>query len=273
MKKNIITVSLVALLSALISSASASEGFTWLSQIASKTGIEEAFHNNQIHHYEHILTFLLVCLLLLIAGLVYRSQTKNLEKAAAPAKGITFRNITEMYGSFIMTQCRAVLGEKEGPRYFAFVATIFILIFISNAIGLIPGFLPPTESINTTLALGVFSFLYFNIKCCKEVGTINYLKHFAGPLWYMSILIFPIEIISICIRPISLALRLYGNMYGDHTVLGTFSNLAPLGVPVVFMLLGLLVSFIQAYVFIMLSMVYVSLATSHQDHGEHAAHH
>ena len=88
----------------------------------------------------------------------------------------------------------------------------------------------------------------------------------------MAILIFPIEIISVCIRPISLALRLYGNMYGDHTVLGTFSHLAPLGVPVVFMLLGLLVSFIQAYVFIMLSMVYVSLAITHQDHGE-VAHH
>ena len=89
----------------------------------------------------------------------------------------------------------------------------------------------------------------------------------------MSILIFPIEIISICIRPVSLALRLYGNMYGDHMVLGTFSGLVPVGVPVIFMLLGLLVAFVQAYVFIMLSMVYVSLATAHHDHGEHAAHH
>ena len=253
--------------------ASASEGFTWLSQIAKVTGIEEAFHQHQIHHFEHVLTFILVGIILLVAGFIYRKKTANLESAAVPEKGITFKNIAEMYGSFIMTQCRAVLGEKEGPKYFAFVATIFIIIFISNAIGLIPGFLPPTESINTTLALGVFSFLYFNIKGCKEVGTLNYLKHFAGPLWYMAVLIFPIEVISVCIRPVSLALRLYGNMYGDHTVLGTFSNLAPLAVPVVFMLLGLLVSFIQAYVFIMLSMVYVSLATAHQDHGEHAAHH
>lgn len=255
------------------SSAFASEGFTWLSKVASITGIEEAFHQKQIHHFEHVLTFLLIGILLIVAGFIYRKQTANLDAAAVPGKGITFKNIAEMYGSFIMTQCRAVLGEKEAPKYFSFVATIFILIFLSNAIGLIPGFLPPTESINTTLALGVFSFLYFNIKGCKEAGTLNYLKHFAGPLWYMAVLIFPIEIISVCIRPISLALRLYGNMYGDHTVLGTFSSLAPLGVPVVFMLLGLLVSFIQAYVFIMLSMVYVSLATAHQDHGEHAAHH
>lgn len=264
---------IISLLGLVSSNAFASEGFTWLSKMASVTGIEEAFHHQEIHHFEHILTFTLICVLLVVAALVYRAQTADKDKAVVPDSGITFRNITEMYGSFIMTQCRAVLGEKDAPKYFAFVATIFILIFLSNAIGLIPGFLPPTESINTTLALGVFSFLYFNIKGCKELGTLNYLKHFAGPLWYMAVLIFPIEIISTCIRPISLALRLYGNMYGDHMVLGTFSNLAPVGVPVVFMLLGLLVSFIQAYVFIMLSMVYVSLATAHHDHGEHHAHH
>ncbi|MGZ3806615.1 MAG: F0F1 ATP synthase subunit A [Bacteriovorax sp.] len=270
--KKFFIISLLGLVG-LSSNAFASEGFTWLSQVAKVTGIEEVFHHQEIHHFEHILTFLLICVLLVVAALVYRAKTANKEAAAVPDSGITFRNITEMYGSFIMTQCRAVLGEKDAPKYFSFVATIFILIFLSNAIGLIPGFLPPTESINTTLALGVFSFLYFNIKGCKELGTLNYLKHFAGPLWYMAILIFPIEIISTCIRPISLALRLYGNMYGDHMVLGTFSSLAPVGVPVVFMLLGLLVSFIQAYVFIMLSMVYVSLATAHHDHGEHHAHH
>ncbi|MDO9182771.1 MAG: F0F1 ATP synthase subunit A [Bacteriovorax sp.] len=273
MKKFFKLAFLCSMFSSFASQAQASEGFTWLSQVAKATGVEEIFHHNEIHHFEHVLTFLLIGVLLVVAGFVYRSKTADMDASVVPDKGITFKNIAEMYGSFIMTQCRAVLGEKEAPKYFSFVATIFILIFLSNAIGLIPGFLPPTESINTTLALGVFSFLYFNIKGCKEAGTLNYLKHFAGPLWYMAILIFPIEIISVCIRPISLALRLYGNMYGDHTVLSTFSNLAPLGVPVVFMLLGLLVSFIQAYVFIMLSMVYVSLATAHQDHGEHAAHH
>ncbi|MFA6237220.1 MAG: F0F1 ATP synthase subunit A [Bacteriovorax sp.] len=273
MKKFFKIAFLGSMYTALTSTASASEGFSWLTQVAKVTGVEKTFHHSEIHHYEHILTFALVGLLVLVAGFIYRSKTADLDAASVPERGISFRNITEMYGSFILTQCRAVLGEKEGPKYFSFVATIFILIFLSNAIGLIPGFLPPTESINTTLALGVFSFLYFNIKGCKEVGTLNYLKHFAGPLWYMAVLIFPIEIISICIRPVSLALRLYGNMYGDHMVLGTFSHLVPVGVPVVFMLLGLLVSFIQAYVFIMLSMVYVSLATAHQDHGEHAAHH
>ncbi len=263
----------LGLLSSISTTVSANEGFTWLSQAAELTGIKDAFNHQGIEHFEHVLTFSLVGIILIIAALIYLAKTSNKEAAAVPERGITFKNITELYGSFIMIQCKAVLGEKSAPKYFPFVATIFILIFLSNAIGLIPGFLPPTESVNTTLALGFFSFLYFNIKGCKENGVINYLKHFAGPLWYMAILIFPIEIISTCIRPISLTLRLYGNMYGDHMVLGIFSELVPLGVPVIFMLLGLMVSFIQAYVFIMLSMVYVSLATAHHDHDEHHAHH
>lgn len=265
-------ISLVTLLALLTSNAHAAGGFTWVTQFGKATGIEGALHHSGVHHYDHILTFLIVLVILVATGLYYRSKTANLDASVIPDKGITYKNFVEMYGSFIYSQARAVLGEKDAPKYYSFVATMFIVIFISNMIGLVPGFLPPTESINTTLAIGVFSFLYFNFKGCKELGTLNYLKHFAGPLWYMAILIFPIEIISTCIRPLSLALRLYGNMYGDHMVLGTFSNLAPLLVPIVFMVLGILVSFIQAYVFTMLSMVYVSLATAHHDHGDHAHH-
>lgn len=265
--------SLVTLLALLTSNAHAAGGFTWVTQFGKATGIENLFHVGDQHlHYDHILTFIIVLVGLVLTGLYYRAKTANAEAAVVPDRGITYRNFIELYGSFIYTQARAVLGEKDAPKYYSFVATMFIVIFISNMIGLIPGFLPPTESINTTLAVGLFSFLYFNYKGCKELGTLNYLKHFAGPLWYMAILIFPIEIISTCIRPISLALRLYGNMYGDHMVLGTFSNLAPLLVPIVFMVLGILVSFIQAYVFTMLSMVYISLATAHHDHGDHAHH-
>lgn len=266
--------SFVSLMALISTNAFASGGFTWVTQLGQATGVDSLFHVGDKHlHYDHILTLILVLAFLIISGFYYRSKTANADAAVVPDKGITYRNIIELYGSFIYAQTRAVLGEKDAPKYYSFVATMFIVIFVSNMIGLVPGFLPPTESINTTLAFGVFTFLYFNIKGCKEQGTLNYLKHFAGPLWYMAVLIFPIEIISTCIRPISLALRLYGNMYGDHMVLGTFSGLAPLLVPIVFMLLGMLVSFIQAYVFVMLSMVYVSLATSHHDHGEGHAHH
>jgi len=192
----------------------ASEGFNWLGELSKSVGIEHHFHELGIHHYLHVPTFALIALFLIVVGLIYRAKTSNLDSTVVPEKGITFRNIVELYGSFIYSQARAVLGEKDADKYYTYVSTIFIVIFLSNAIGLIPGFLPPTESLNTTLPLGILSFLYFNYMGCRELGTINYLKHFAGPLWYLAILIFPIEIISTCIRPLSLALRLYGNMYG-----------------------------------------------------------
>ena len=156
-------------------------GFTWMSSVSAAT-----------HIPGHVLTMGLVSFLLILTGLIYRSKVSNVENAVIPDKGITFRNMIELYGNFIYSQCKAVLGEKDAPKYFPFIATIFLLIWISNLLGLVPGFLPPTEYLSTTLALGCFSFIYYNMKGCKELGTINYLKHFAGPLWYMAILIFHI---------------------------------------------------------------------------------
>lgn len=241
----------------------ASGGFTWISSLS---------HSFELGLPEHVLTFILVALFLVFLGLLYRQSLSKSKNVLIPDRGISLRNVVEAYGQFIMNQCKAVIGEETGPKYFSFIATIFIVILCSNLIGLVPGFLPPTEHISTTFAIGILSFLYYNFKGCKELGVINYLKHFAGPLWYMAVLIFPIEIISNSIRPISLALRLRGNMYGDHLVLGIFSQLVPFAVPVVFLLLGLMVCVIQAYVFTILSMVYIGLATAHQDHGEHAHH-
>ncbi len=258
-----VVVGLLALLTS--SNAFASGGFTWLGPVA-----------HSLHLPLHVLTFIFIGLFLVIIGMAYRSKVAALSNVIIPDKGFTLRNLVEFYGEFIYAQCKAVLGEKEAPKYFSFVATVFILIFLSNVIGLIPGFLPPTENLSTTLAIGCFSLIYYNLKGCKELGTLNYLKHFAGPLWYMAVLIFPIEILSNCIRTISLALRLRGNMMGDHQVLSTFLNLEINGFPIAaiggaipFYLLGLLVCFIQAYVFTMLSMVYISLATAHHDHAEH----
>jgi F-type H+-transporting ATPase subunit a len=237
--------------------------FTWIGTLQHAAGT---------HFPEHILTLILVCSLIALAGVFYRSSLGKSANVVIPDRGLTFRNICEAYGQFIMDQCKAVIGEKEGPQYFGFISTIFLVILLSNLIGLIPGFLPPTEYLSTTMALGAFSFIYYNAKGIKEQGFVKYFAHFCGPLWYMAILIFPIEILSNFIRPISLALRLRGNMYGDHLVLSIFSDLAPIVVPIIFMVLGILVSCIQAYVFTVLSMVYISLATAHHDHDEAHAH-
>ncbi|MGB0453919.1 MAG: F0F1 ATP synthase subunit A [Bacteriovoracaceae bacterium] len=258
-----IKLSLVAFIATLSTNTFAAGGFTWIGSLV------DALH---IPVPDYTITFLLIGLVIVIVGLVYQAKVKASSNAVVPDKGITIRNIIELYGNFIRKQCKEVIGEEHADTYFPFVATIFIFIFVSNFIGLIPGFLPPTEYLNTALALGVFSFVYYNIKGVKEQGLVKYVAHFAGPLWYLAFLIFPIEIISNFIRPVSLALRLRSNMMGDHIVLTKFSEMVPLGVPIIFMVLGLLVSFIQAYVFTVLSMVYINLAISHHDHDEEHAH-
>ncbi len=248
---------LLALSLAVVAFEAQAAGYTWLSHVAEAT-----------HIPEHVVTFSVIAIMLLVAGLVYRSKISGVSNVVFPDSGITYRNFVELYGNFIYSQCKQIIGEDGAKKYFGFIATIFIVILVSNLIGLIPGFLPPTEHLSTTLALGCFSFIYYNFKGCKEQGTWNYLKHFAGPLWYLAFLIFPIEIVSNFVRPLSLALRLKNNMMGDHLVLSEFSKLAPAIIPIVFMILGILVSFIQAYVFTVLSMVYINLATSHHDHDE-----
>jgi F-type H+-transporting ATPase subunit a len=252
---------LMAIISVLFSFSASASGFTFLSKVSSA-----------IHTEEHVLTFTLIAGLLIVVGMIYRSQLASVGNAIIPDKGVSFRNIVEAFGEFIYNLCRSTMGEKEARKYFGCIATLFTFIFISNLIGLIPGFLPPTDNINTTLALGVFVFIYYNFHGIKEQGLVGHIKHFMGPVWYLAFLIFPIELISHAVRPVSLALRLRGNMFGDHLVLSIFSGMLPYVVPIAFLILGLFVCFIQAFVFSLLTMVYISLATAHHDHDEHEAH-
>lgn len=237
-------------------------GYTFLSHF------EHAFHVKQ-----HIITFALVGLLFVLTGIVYRAKVSGVKKPVIPDQGITFRNVFEALGQFIYNLCRNIMGEEEAKKYFTVIMLLFTFVFANNLIGLIPGFLPPTDNFNTTLALGIFVFLYYNYQGIRAQGLVGHIKHFMGPVWYLAVLIFPIEIISHTVRPLSLGLRLKGNMEGDHLVLSIFSGLIPYIVPIPFYVIGLFVCFMQAFVFTLLTMVYISLATAHHDHdGEHAHH-
>jgi F-type H+-transporting ATPase subunit a len=252
---------LLALLTLVFSQTASASGFTFLSSVAHK-----------LHIPEHNITFVIIALSILIIGLIYQSKVSAAPNIVIPDKGISFRNIVEAFGEFIYNLCRNTMGEKEAKQYFPVIGMLFLFIFFSNVIGLVPGFLPPTDNINTTLALGVFVFIYYNVVGIKEMGLVGHIKHFMGPVWYLAFLILPIEIISHAVRPLSLALRLRGNMFGDHLVLSIFSGLLPYIVPIIFLVLGLFVCFIQAFVFTLLTMVYISLATAHHDHDEQEAH-
>jgi F-type H+-transporting ATPase subunit a len=170
---------------------------------------------------------------------------------------------------------RAMLVDIVGPhgvKYFPVVGTFAVLILVSNLMGFFPLFMSPTAATSVTFALGISSFIYYNYVGIKENGIGGHLKHWAGPIWWISPLIFLIELVGNFVRPLSLGLRLFGNMFADEAVASNMANLFP-GVtnwviPVLLMPLALFVAFIQTFVFVLLSMVYIS-EVSHPPHDEH----
>lgn len=160
----------------------------------------------------------------------------------------------------------------QGLKYFPVVMTFAVLILVSNLMGLFPLFMSPTAAVSVTFALGISSFLYYNWIGIKENGLYGHLKHLWGPIWWIGPLIFPIELISNFIRPFSLGIRLFGNLFADEKVSHTVAHLAPPATwiaPLFLLPLGIFVSFIQTFVFILLSQLYLS-EVSHADHEEHA---
>jgi F-type H+-transporting ATPase subunit a len=216
------------------------------------------------HHYIHVATIAVAGSLLILMALLARVALKSGEQAVIPAKSFGLKAIFESIIEFIVSISDMVIGE-EGRKFVPIFASVFLFVFFNNLLGLVPGFTPATDNINTTVALGLFVFVAYNIFGLQEHG-LHYLKQFLGPLLLLAPLMLIIELISHFVRPMSLGLRLQGNMMGDHTVLGLFLDLAPYyGLPVIFYGLGLFVCFMQAFVFTMLSMIYVSMAISH-DH-------
>src|SRR4026207_939833 len=164
----------------------------------------------------------------------------------------------------------------HGLKYFPVVMTFAVLILVSNLMGLFPLFMSPTSATSVTFALGLSSFLYYNYIGIGENGLFGHLKHLAGPIWWIAPLIFPIELISNLIRPFSLGIRLFGNLFADEKVLETLSGLAPpytWFAPILLMPLSVFVALIQTFVFILLSQLYISeVSHAPHEHGAHGAH-
>ena len=146
---------------------------------------------------------------------------------------------------------------KEGKAYFPLIATFALFILVCNLIGLVPGFYPPTANLNTNAALALTVFVLTHVVGFRKHG-IGYLKHFMGPIIWLAPLMFIIEIIGHIARPLSLTLRLFGNMYGHEIVLMIFLALVPLFLPIPMMLMGVLIAFIQTFVFTLLAMIYIA---------------
>ncbi len=222
----------------------------------------ETFSWFPVNDYNHVLTSILVAIISVLIAFFVSRTIKYSPNSEIPDTKFNFRNIIELLSEMLLSLLTDVMGEHNAKKFFPALASVFLFILFNNLIGLIPGFRPPTENINTTLACGLFIFIYYNYVGFKERG-LSYIKNFSGPILWLAPLMFPIELVSNGFRPVSLALRLFGNMTGDTLVVAIFSGLAPIGVPVIFMAFGIFVAFFQAIIFVILSTIYLTLALSH----------
>jgi len=206
------------------------------------------------HHYPHVIYSWVVMLLLIVFGSLAAKGVSLI-----PGKG---QNFFEIIISGIEDFMVDITGE-EGRWLFPLIATIFIYIFTCNLIGLIPGFFPPTASLNTTLSCALTVVVFTHIIGVKYHGA-KYIKHFLGPVWWMIPIIFPIEVIGHLARILSLSFRLFGNMMGHELVLGILFFLAgAFFAPLPIMALGIFVALVQAFVFFLLSIMYFTGAMEH----------
>lgn len=201
-----------------------------------------------LHVGEHVLyTWLAMAILLSGAWLASRNISM------VPGK---MQNFMEAVMGGFDSLIENVMG-KDGKPYFPLIATIGMFVLVSNLLGLVPSCFPPTASLNTNAALALTVFFMTHYIGIKKHG-FHYIQHFMGPIIWLAPLMIIIEILSHMVRPISLSLRLFGNMYGKEIVLMIFFALVPLFLPIPIMFLGVLISMIQAFVFVLLSMIYIS---------------
>jgi F-type H+-transporting ATPase subunit a len=199
----------------------------------------------------------LVLLLLLIFFVLVRISL-NVENPGA------IQQVAEMFHGFVSGQADSIIGPGA-QRFVMFTSTVLAFILLSNLLGLVPGLTAPTATPTVPLGVALLCFAYYHYYGLREQGVLGYLKHFLGPIWWVAPMMLPIELISHLARVLSLTVRLYANMFAGEMVTLVFFSLVPIAFPVIFMGLHLGVALIQAYIFMLLTMIYVSQAVAH-DH-------
>jgi F-type H+-transporting ATPase subunit a len=205
---------------------------------------------------------IMTLLLLLIFALFFPWLARRYRKDSPGG----LQSFFEMLVAGLRSLVDDVMGHSAKPKYVAIVGTFAVFIGVANLFGLFFFLQPPTGALSTTIALALISFFYFNKEGIREHGLWKYLGHFTGPLLLIAPLFFVIEIIGTFARILSLSLRLFMNIYGEHATTGVFASLVPIVVPWPMMALGLFTAVLQAYVFALLSAVYIEGATAHEEH-------
>lgn len=243
------------------------EGQTWTGLLGGPYDIaSEPGHGAQALAHV-VVVFIVLC----VGALITYLRVRNTQKALVPDAQLNVRTVVELMVSTVFGMMSDIMGDKAARYFLPLIGTCAFFILTSNAFGLVPGFLPPTGSLNVTFACAIVIFFTTHIYGVREHG-MAYFKHFLGPIvkWYalpLMLLMLIVETISHLVRPLSLSIRLMANMFADHAVLGVFVGMVPFVVPVPVLLLGSLVVVVQALVFCILSTVYIAMAIEHaEDH-------
>jgi F-type H+-transporting ATPase subunit a len=235
--------------------AEAKLGRTWKWQMFGETGFT----------LNHVLATTIVLIFVTWGAMAFFRGTKTADKGIVPPRKMNLRNFFEYTAESVYGMVEGAMGAKNAPRFFPLIGALWCFILFSNLFALIPGFSAPTDTIKTNIGIAVFVFLLTHYYGLREHG-LSYLKHFLGPSLPLAPLMLPIELISHIARPMSLTMRLMGNMMADHKVVMSFFMLVPVLVPLPFLLLGVLICLIQALVFTTLTMVYIGMAIEHEEH-------
>jgi F-type H+-transporting ATPase subunit a len=219
---------------------------------------------------QHIYAGLFVLGIIAIVSVITETSIRDSRGDLVPASKLTIRNFVELLVGAVYNMMSDIMGEKAARHFLPLIGTCAFFILFSNALGLVPGFLPPTSNFNTTLGCGLVIFFATHVYGLKVNGW-NHIKHFFGPMigipWIpLMLLMFFIEMISHIARPLSLGIRLMANMTADHMVLTIFLGLVPFLIPLPMYMLGAVVVVVQALVFSLLSTVYIGMAVEEAEH-------
>ena len=195
--------------------------------------------------------------ILIVVGVVLLRMRLSVEN---PGK---FQQVMEVVVQFVRDMAEEIIGHGS-DRYVAMLATLGIFVLMCNLLGMIPTLQTPTGHIQVTLGCAVAAFLYYNSQGLRQRGIFGYLKHLWGPMFFVGFLMFPVEVFGNLGRLLSLSVRLYANMMVGDLLEKVFGGLIPILVPAIFMGLHVFVSFLQAYIFMLLPAVYISMAVSEE---------
>ncbi len=215
----------------------------------------------QVKDPHHLIPDYLVMTIIVVVGLSVLLGLAGRKAQLIPGKTqVLLESLIDFFENLVMD----TIGE-QGKKYLPVIATVGMFILTSNLLGLIPGFMSPTSKLNVTVGCALVVWLYYHWQGIRSQGLLGYLKHFTGPNPFLAPLLLPIEIISHFSRPVSLSMRLFGNIFSEELLILIIASIIPYFLPLPFMAIAIFTSVIQAYVFVLLSCIYIAGAVAHEE--------